>query len=65
MKLSIKSLPAMALAMALAPLAAQAQAHQAQAPAQVQASAQTANGGYQTVVQSGWVRQMYAESVGG
>ena len=62
MELSIKFLPAIALAMALGPFAAQAQA---QAPAQDQASAQTANGGYQTVVQSGWVRQKYPESVGG
>ena len=64
MELSIKFLPAIALAMALAPFAAQAQA-QAPAQAQDQASAQTANGGYQTVVQSGWVRQKYPEFVGG
>jgi hypothetical protein len=56
MKLSIKFLPAIALAMALAPFAAQAQA---------QAAVQTANGGHQTVVQSGPVNQMYPDSVGG
>ena len=54
MKLSIKFLPAIALAMALSPLAAQAQA-----------AAQTANGGYQTVVQNGPVNQMYLDSAGG
>jgi hypothetical protein len=60
MKLSIKFLPAIALAMALAPFAAQAQAQ-----VQTQASAQTANGGHQTVVQSGWVSQKYPDSLGG
>jgi hypothetical protein len=54
MKLSIKFLPAIALAMALAPFAAQAQA-----------AAQTANGGYQSVVQGGPVNQMYPDSAGG
>jgi hypothetical protein len=60
MKLSIMFLPAIALAMALAPFAAQAQAQ-----AQAQAAVQTANGGCQTVVQSGPVNQMYPDSVGG
>jgi hypothetical protein len=54
MKFSMKLLPAIALAMALAPFAAQAQN-----------ATQTANGGYQTVVQSGPVNQMYPDSVGG
>ena len=54
MKFAIKFLPAIALALALAPFAAQAQA-----------ATQTANGGYQTVVQYGPVAQMYPASVGG
>ncbi len=54
MKFSMKFLPAIALTMALVPFAAQAQ----NAP-------QTANGGDQTVVQSGQVAQMYPASVGG
>ena len=54
MSLSRKFLPAIALAMALAPFAAQAQA-----------AAQTANGGYQSVVQGGPVNEMYSDSVGG
>ena len=55
MKLSIKFLPAVALTMALASSFA----------AQAQAATPTANGGSQTVVQSGPVNQMFPDSVGG
>jgi hypothetical protein len=54
MRFSIKFLPVIALAMALAPFAAQARA-----------AMQPANGGQQTVVQSGPVNQMYPDSIGG
>ena len=53
-------LPAIALAMALAPFAAQTQTQ-----AQAQAATQTANGGYQSIVQGGPVNQMYPDSAGG
>ena len=54
MKLSMKFLSAIALAIALTPFAAQAKN-----------ATQTANGGYQTVVQCGQVAQVYPASVGG